>query len=333
MDSSYYINLAISKAWKYQFIAFPNPAVGACVVRNGKLLSIGVHYEAGQPHAEINALKKAYTDAFPYSILTRLKSSQDIHRFLSKYHNNFFHNCSIYVTLEPCNHIGKTPSCAMLLEKIGIKGVIIGTLDPNKLASGGTKRLKKSNIYTKVLNSKNSYNLLLPFTKWTKKNFSLFKLAIREDGTTTNGYITSQDSLNLVHKIRTKLDLLVIGGETVRTDRPTLDSRFSNSKKNPDILIYSQQKEFDTTIPLFNVPNRKIIISDNLNRLDHNNFIMIEGGLNLLKHLNKHFDMLMLFISHKHTVHTPFDYRSLKLKKIHSYFINKYDEIYFLIKF
>ena len=79
---------------------------------------------------------------------------------------------------------------------------------------------------------------------------------MRVDGSIDKGYITTQDSLNLVHQIRTNLDLLIIGGNTVRIDRPTLDSRFANINKSCDIQIYSKQKTFDSSIPLFNIQNR-----------------------------------------------------------------------------
>ena len=154
---------------------------------------------------------------------------------------------------------------------------------------------------------------------------------MREDGTINGGYITTQDSLNLVHNIRTKIDLLVIGGETIRIDRPTLDSRFSSNNKAPNILIYSKQKQFDKTIPLFNVPNRNVNISNSLEKFDKNNFIMCEGGYTLLKVLKNDIDMLMLFISHKDKKVKQFNIHNLGFKKIHSYFINEYDEIIFLL--
>ncbi len=332
MNNHKYITLAIKEAWKYQLLTYPNPAVGACIVKDNKILSIDAHKEAGLPHAEVNALKVAYLNKYPNSTLKDMESSQDIHDYLSKNHNDFFKDCTIYVTLEPCNHIGKTPSCAILLETISIKKVVIGTLDPNKKASGGKQRLEKANIEVEVLDLKQSEDLLQPFIKWQKDNFTFFKLAMREDGSVTGGYITSQDSLNLVHNIRTKIDLLVIGGNTVRIDKPTLDTRFIKSEKNPDILIYSQQKDFDKTIPLFKIPNRKISIDNKLSLLEKSNFSMIEGGYTLLENIKKDIDMLMLFISHKTTKDIKFNINSLGYKIVHSYFINETDEVLFLFK-
>ena len=329
MEKIDYLQLAINEAWKYQFLTFPNPAVGACVVKNDEVLSVEAHYESGLPHAEVNALQSAFLKYYPDSELKNKKTSHDIHHYLIKNHNNLFKNCTIYVTLEPCNHIGKTPACAMLLESVGIKKVVIGTLDPNSEASGGVQRLQNANIEVKVLNSQHSYNLLFPFIKWQKSNFVFFKIAMRLDGSVDGGYITTQDSLDLVHNIRTKLDLMVIGGQTVRVDRPTLDSRFAKINKSSDILIYSTTKYFDKTIPLFNVKNREVTISSNLDLLKENKLIMIEGGYNLLEKVEDKIDILMIFVSHKNKELKENNKQFLKYEKIYSYYINNYDEIVF----
>ncbi len=325
------MRFAIKEAWKYQFLTYPNPAVGACIVKNNEVIAVEAHKEAGLPHAEVNALKTAFLNTYPDSQLKSLQTSQEIHNFLTKNHKDFFKDCTIYVTLEPCNHIGKTPSCAILLKNIKINKVVIGTLDPNSEASGGKQRLENSNIKVEVLNDIDSYNLIEPFIKWQKDNFKFFKMAMREDGSITGGYIATQDSLNLVHNIRIKLDLMVIGGKTIRIDRPTLDSRFASKNIAPNLLIYSKQKDFDKSIPLFSVPNRTINISHSLMTLKNNNFIMIEGGYNLLKNVKNEIDMLMLFVSHKKSLQNKYNINNLGLKKIHSYFLNKDDEIIFFI--
>jgi diaminohydroxyphosphoribosylaminopyrimidine deaminase/5-amino-6-(5-phosphoribosylamino)uracil reductase len=321
---------AIDEAWKYQFLTYPNPAVGATVVKDGDILATQAHKEAGKPHAEVLALKEAYLKFYKDSPLKNMEESHDIHNFLYKNHNGFFKECEIFVTLEPCNHTGKTPACAMLLEAINIKKVVIGTLDPNKNASGGKQRLENKGIEVKVLNCTNCNNLLFPFIKWQNKNFTFFKLAMREDGTIGGGYITTQDSLKLVHKIRTKIDLLVIGGQTVRTDRPTLDTRFADENKPSDILIVSKQNQFDKRIPLFNVANRKVFIDSDISRYKQK-FSMVEGGYNFLEFIKDDIDMLMLFVSHKLKSQSKFDYETLGFRKIYSYKINKVDEVVFLI--
>ena len=323
------MNQAIFQAWKYQFLTYPNPAVGACIVKDDEILSVQAHKLAGMPHAEVNAIKEAYLKLNYSKTLNNLTTSKDIHEYLIKNHNNIFNSYEIYVTLEPCNHVGKTPSCANLLKELKFKKVYIGTLDTNNDASGGVKTLTNIGINVKILNDKKCIDLLTPFTLWQKNKFRFFKLAIREDGTCDGGYITTQDSLNLVHEIRTKLDLLIIGGNTVRIDRPTLDSRFAKINKSCDVQIYSRKKEFDKTIKLFNIANRAVHINSDINNINAN-FCMVEGGLNLLNILKDDINMLMLFVSHKNKSKTIFDINKFGFKIVHSYFLNEYDEIIFL---
>ena len=325
------MQLAIDEAWKYQLLTYPNPAVGATVVKNNKVLSVAAHKEAGLPHAEVLALKLAYLTQYPNSKVKSLQSSQEIHSFLIENHNQFFHDCEIFVTLEPCNHIGKTPACAMLLESIQIKKVTIGTLDPNQNASGGQERLLKANIEVEVgVCKEKTEKLLYPFFKYQRGHFSFFKIAMREDGSIDGGYITTQKSLDLVHEIRTKIDLMIIGGNTIRNDRPKLDARFSKSKKAPDILIYSKTASFDQTIPLFNVKNREVFISSNLSLVKKNKFVMIEGGYTFFEVFKNKIDYLMIFVSHKENKETTLNFEKIGFEIEYSYFLNEIDEILFL---
>ena len=244
-----------------------------------------------------------------------------------KFHNNFLFDCEVFVTLEPCSHVGKTPSCANILSILKPKKIYIGSYDKNVVASGGIDILKKNGIKVEVgINQKECEDLLYPFNKWINDKFVFFKMAIRNDGS-NDGIISSQKSFEFVHKIRANLDLLVIGGNTVRIDRPRLDARMVNAKAS-DILIYSKNKNFDKTIPLFNIPNRKVTISNKLDFKDKK-FIMIEGGYNLYEVLKDKIDMLLLIISHSTK-------NSIDIKKhfgktiVYRYFINDIDEIVFL---
>ncbi len=301
MVDEFFISLAIKKAWEYQFLTYPNPAVGAVVVKDGKILSILAHHGAGKPHAEVEALKEAYYKLTNDKTILKLKSSNKIHEFLYKNHNNIFNTSTIYVTLEPCNHYGKTPPCSLLVEKLKLKKVVIATLDLNSEASGGVDRLKKANINVKVgVLEKEAKELLYPFTKWQKDKFIFFKMAQSLNGEITGGYISCDESLDFVHELRDKIDLIIIGGNSVRVDRPTLDTRrLKNSTKNPDILIYSRDKNFDKSIPLFNIPNRKVFIEDNLNEINNYKFIMIEGGYEMLKATKNIIDWHLIFIAPK----------------------------------
>ena len=288
------IELAINEAWKYQFLTYPNPAVGATVIVNNRLF-VSAHKKAGTPHAEVNVLWEAFS---AFHNTPNLKNANEIHNYLIKNHKNFFKNSEIYITLEPCSHIGKTPACANLLKELKPKKVIIGWLDPIVEHSGGVNILKNAGIDVKVLNDKRCFDLIEPFVKWSKDKFIFFKLAQTFNGVITGGYISSEDSLNWVHKIRDKIDLLVIGGNTVRIDKPTLDSRRVKGKA-PDILIYSKNREFDKNIPLFNVKDRKVFIEDSLEKINEYNFIMIEGGEKLYSSIKDIVDWKVFIVSSK----------------------------------
>jgi len=279
IDSSFYMNLALREAWKYQGLTYPNPAVGCSIIGfNNELLSVEAHQKAGNPHAEVLALQSAYFRLTNDSKVLELKSSSDIHKFLLQNHNDIFKNTSLYTTLEPCSHIGKTPSCASLISSLGIKKIFVGFNDINMQASGGNEILKNSgsDIQTSVLEKK-SKDLIAPFNIWNKDKFVFFKWAQRLNGTTDAGTVSSSNSRTNVHAMRDVCDLLVIGGNTVRLDKPTLDARLVNGKA-PDILIISRKKEFDKSIPLFGVKNRKVFIEDNFSQLENYKNIMIEGS-------------------------------------------------------
>ncbi|MCG3661406.1 bifunctional diaminohydroxyphosphoribosylaminopyrimidine deaminase/5-amino-6-(5-phosphoribosylamino)uracil reductase RibD [Aliarcobacter butzleri] len=329
IDDNFYMRLAIDEAWKHQLLTYPNPAVGCVIVKNQRLLAVEAHKEAGMPHAEVNALKTAYLKDNPNSILKTKNSSFDIHQYLLQNHNGFFNDCEIYVTLEPCNHIGKTPSCANLLKELKPKRVIISVKDPNKQATGGLETLKNENIDVTIgILEKDGLNLILPFISWQSKSCIFFKMAQTLNGS-IDGKISSNRALAYVHTLRDKIDLLVIGGNSVRIDKPTLDTRYIQGK-NPDIFIYSKNKVFDTNIPLFKIPNRKVLISDDLYKLLDYKFIMIEGVYNLLDKLKERIDFFILIISPKiRKGQNALNEIDLDFEIIHENFIGE-DKIVFL---
>ncbi len=298
VDDDFYMDLAINEAWKYQGLTYPNPAVGSVVVdKNGKILSIDAHKEKGKAHAELEAVKEAYFILTKDKKIYRLNSALEEYEYILNNHNNLFNGFKIYVTLEPCNHFGSTPPCSLLISKLGFKEVIIGSIEENKIATGGIKSLKKCGIQTKTkVRQKECDELLYPFKKWNKERFLFFKIATNLNGSYNTGLISSKASREYVHKLRDKIDLLVIGGNSVRIDRPLLDSRLIGGRA-PDILIYSKTKEFDRTIPLFNVKNRKVFVEDNFELIKNYNFIMIEGGEGMLKASQKIVDSYLFFIS------------------------------------
>jgi diaminohydroxyphosphoribosylaminopyrimidine deaminase/5-amino-6-(5-phosphoribosylamino)uracil reductase len=209
----YYMKIALNLAKKGMGFVSPNPCVGAIVVdRLGNIISKGYHRYYGGPHAEVYALE--HLDK---------KQAKD---------------ATLYVTLEPCNHFGKTPPCTELIIKKGIRKVVVGLLDPNPIVNGaGIKRLKESGIAvtTGVLE-----NLLAkfykPFNKYITKKipFITLKVAQSLDGKNAvksgNKYLVSEKTLKFVHRLRFESDAIMVGINTILTDNPKLNIRYGNKK-------------------------------------------------------------------------------------------------------
>jgi len=295
------MQVAIDSAWEFQGLTFPNPAVGCTVVdEHGKIISVGVHEKAGEPHAEVNALQMAYAQLREESTILLLSDAAEIHDFLKENHHDIFKSCTLYVTLEPCAHHGKTPSCAELIKALGIRKVVIGHKDPNAEAAGGIALLEADGCQVEMSEdcAARSADLLKPFITWQKKPYVTYKWAQRLDGSVDGGTISSQLSRIHVHAMRDCSDLIVIGGHTVREDRPTLDARLVDGRVS-DVLIYSRQKEFDQTIPLFHVPGRNVYIENSLERINGYKNILIEGGPAMFEATKDVVDSYLCFVAPK----------------------------------
>lgn len=197
---------AINLALKAKGKTFPNPLVGAVLVKNGRVIATGYHKKAGSLHAEVIAIKKAGKKA---------------------------KGASLYINLEPCCYYGKTPPCTDSIIKSGIKKVFIATKDPNPLVNGKSIRvLQKHGIKTQTgISSKKAELVNLPFFKlMTKKMpFITCKIAQSIDGKTAtrdgnSKWITSATSRNFAKKQRKFYDGIMIGINTVLKDNPSLDS-------------------------------------------------------------------------------------------------------------
>jgi len=293
------MKMALEAAWQFQGLTYPNPAVGCTIVQNGAVISVGAHAKAGEPHAEVMALKEAYMALSIDRGIEPLTSAHDIHNYLLKHHNGIFLFCDIYVTLEPCSHEGKTPSCASLLQKMRPQNIYISHYDPNPEATGGAQALISGGIDVHYgLCEVEGNQLLEPFVKWNETNFVLFKWAQRLDGTIDGGLVSDETSRKKVHALRAECDLLVIGGNTVREDRPTLDARLVGEKA-PDVLIYSKNKNFDKEIPLFHVKDRNVFIEDNFETLKEYKNILVEGGPGMFEATKEIVDRYLCFLAPK----------------------------------
>ncbi len=203
----------------------PNPKVGAVILdKNGSLISEGFHFKAGMPHAEAMAFNNLKKDA---------------------------EGGTMYVNLEPCCHIGKTPPCVDKVISSGLKKVYISIQDPDKRVSGkGIKLLKESGIKVHLgLCKKESLDLNKAFIHRTitNKSFGVLKWAMSIDGRIAlkNGkskWITNDESRSLVHSFRAEFDAIIIGGNTLRRDNPFLTTRGS---KNPEPLRVVFTKSLD----------------------------------------------------------------------------------------
>jgi len=292
------LQYAVEAAWGYQGLTFPNPAVGAAVTdRNGSIVSVEAHRKAGGPHAEVLALQTAYAVLSGDKRIFLHETSEQIHDFLRRHHGGIFTECTIHVTLEPCAHRGKTPSCAVLLKDVGIGKVVYAAKDPNAAASGGALILRDAGVEVEYHPSNAADKLLYPFSRWLKKGrIVTFKWAQRLDGTIDGGIVSSEASRRYVHAMRDAADLLVIGGNTVRTDRPTLDARLVDGKA-PDVLILSNRNDFDPTIPLFGVAGRTVEISPRLTLSQRHRNVLVEGGPGLFETLEGQCDLFLCFVA------------------------------------
>lgn len=220
----------------------PNPVVGAVLVGGNRIIGEGFHRKAGRPHAEIEALKNLTGTA---------------------------KGATLYVNLEPCSHHGRTPPCADAIIQAGIKRVVIGMPDPNPLVKGrGTRRLRRAGIEVKT-------GVLRQACEQLNEDFSLFiltgrpmvtlKLAASLDGriATASGdsrWISGASSRRIVHQLRNKVDAILVGAGTVKSDDPQLTCRIrggrdplrvvldSGLSTDPNARIYTQRSKASTLI-------------------------------------------------------------------------------------
>jgi diaminohydroxyphosphoribosylaminopyrimidine deaminase/5-amino-6-(5-phosphoribosylamino)uracil reductase len=230
-----YMKVAIAQARKAVGKVSPNPMVGAVVVKKGEILGRGYHHQAGSPHAEINALRKAG------------KKTK---------------NADLYVNLEPCCHYGRTPPCVNAIIDSGVKKVIIGIRDPNPLVSGkGISRLNAAGIITHVGVLEEECTALNEiYIKYITKKipFTILKIAATLDGriATRSGDsrgITGQQSLRVVHALRSQSDAIMAGIGTVQADNPLLTTRLHGKRgKDPIRVIVDSSLKVSPRAKVFN---------------------------------------------------------------------------------
>lgn len=210
------MRIALAEARKGIGRTSPNPCVGSVIVKNGKVVGKGFHKKAGTPHAEIHALRQAGADA---------------------------QGATLYVTLEPCSHTGRTPPCCEAIAASGIQRVVMGMVDPNPLVQGrgGQYLAGKGIAVTKGVMEQRCRDINRPFIKHitTGRPWVTMKAGMSLDGKITyqgrkTGRITGAESLAAVHRLRDKTDAIMVGIGTVATDDPSLTTRLSAGRKGKD---------------------------------------------------------------------------------------------------
>lgn len=220
MTDHEYMQMAISLARRAKGFTSPNPCVGAVVVKNGAVIGQGWHHAAGMAHAEVEALNDAGATS---------------------------EGATLYVTLEPCNHFGKTPPCTHKILESKIRKVVVGCTDPNPYVSGGGIRFLEENgleVVPGVL--KEEAQALIEEFIWFIQNdktpFVILKTASTLDGRTAtrtgdSKWITSEASRAFVHKLRHEADAILIGSGTLHADNPSLTSRIEGIKTKDPLRI------------------------------------------------------------------------------------------------
>ena len=241
-----FMRLALQLAEKGRGAVSPNPMVGCVVVKNGKILATGYHKKIGGPHAEINALKKLKDKA---------------------------KGATIYVTLEPCHHFGKTPPCVDALLRAGVKRVVIAMPDPNPLTAGQSiRKLKKMGVQLTVgVCRKEAATLNRGFIKFIRTGlpYVIVKVAQSQDGKIAarkglRTQITGLESQNYVQALRQTVDAILVGRKTIVIDDPLLTVR-DQTLPQPARVVLDSQLRTPFQSKLFKSNGGKVIVCTSQN--------------------------------------------------------------------
>ena len=191
----------------------PNPCVGALIVQNGRVVASGLHQEAGGPHAEVAAIAQAREKGID------------------------LRQCELWVTLEPCNHQGRTPPCTTAILDASLPKVVVGTRDPNpRVQGGGIQRLRSHGVQVEVgVAEQACQDLIADFVCWQEqaRPYVQLKLACTLDGRsgTRSGHsawVTGDEARAQVHRMRSKVQAVLVGGNTLLADNPSLTCRLED---------------------------------------------------------------------------------------------------------
>ena len=249
-NDTHFMSLALQLARKGRYGVASNPMVGCVIVKDNKIIAKGYHQTFGKAHAEINALTQI---------------------------NHQAKGATLYVTLEPCAHQGKTPPCTQAIIDASVKEVVIATLDPNPLVRGkGIAVLTGAGIVVKTgLLKDESKELNRGFIKRMETGlpFVTCKIAMSIDGKTSmasgqSKWITGQEARQDVQKLRAKNQAILTGSGTILADNPSMTVRLDGVDSMPlRVVIDGKNQITDTTLKIFsNAANTKIFNSGNTQR-------------------------------------------------------------------
>lgn len=252
----------------------PNPMVGCLIVKDGEIVAEGYHKKYGEAHAEVNAINSLSKEIKPV-------------------------DCTLYVTLEPCSHFGKTPPCADLIIKRGFKKVVVCNLDPNPLVAGkGIGKLKNAGIevITGVLEDDGRELNKRFFTFFEKKRpYYILKWAETADGFISKLPVPKNREQNIVgdreqqiqsHKLRANEMAIMVGKNTVLNDNPSLTTRLVKGK-NPIRIFIDRNLEVPKSFNIYN-SEAKAIVFNSVKELAENTiaYFKIDFSSNLLSQIS-----------------------------------------------
>jgi diaminohydroxyphosphoribosylaminopyrimidine deaminase / 5-amino-6-(5-phosphoribosylamino)uracil reductase len=211
-----HLRRALELAERGRGTTHPNPIVGALVVHDGDVVGEGWHERAGGPHAEVVALEAAGERA---------------------------RGATLYVTMEPCAHHGRTPPCVDAVLAAGVSRVVAGCLDPGADSGGGLEKLRAAGIDVDLVDAFEARAQNEAWRTWvtTNRPFVVYKVAMTLDGRVTvpgSRWVSGEESRRRVHELRASADAVAVGMGTVRADAPSLDARGVDAVRQPRRLAF-----------------------------------------------------------------------------------------------
>jgi diaminohydroxyphosphoribosylaminopyrimidine deaminase/5-amino-6-(5-phosphoribosylamino)uracil reductase len=287
MDDEEWMRRSLRLAEKGRGRTSPNPMVGAVLVKNGRVVGEGYHAKAGEDHAEIIALRQAGEEA---------------------------RGATLYLNLQPCTHYGKTPPCAPVVIRSGVKRIVIGMEDPNPLVKReGVESLREAGLEVEVgLREKECRRLNEAYCKYIMKKepFIILKVAATLDGRIAardgdSKWISGETSRRFVHRLRDQVDGVLVGIGTVLRDDPMLTARIRAGRNPFRIILDSRLRMPEEARVIAVSPSKTIIVTteaapkDKIERLERRDVRILvldskEGRVSLRSCLSRLGEMEMM---------------------------------------